>query len=72
MAIDPSIDYFVILKRQLRGGITLWSYEISRRSKPLGVKIQEGEFSTPQAAKLAGEEALRELLRELAQGNGDD
>ena len=65
MAIDPSNDYFVILKRQLRGGITLWSYEISRRSKPLGVKIQEGEFSTPQAAKQAGEAALRELLREL-------
>jgi hypothetical protein len=71
MAIDPSNDYFVILKRQLRGGITLWSYEINRRSKPLGVKIQEGEFSTPQAAKLAGEAALRELLRELIQGNGE-
>jgi hypothetical protein len=69
MAIDPSNDYFVILKRHLRGGITLWSYEISRRSKPLSVKIREGEFSTPQAAKLAGEEALRELLRELIQDN---
>jgi hypothetical protein len=42
MAIDPSTDYFVILKRQLRGKITLWSYEISRRSKPLGVRLQEG------------------------------
>ena len=72
MAIDPSNDYFVILKRELRGGVTLWSCEISRRSRPLGVKIKEGEFSTPQAAKLAGEEALRELLRELAQGDGDD
>jgi hypothetical protein len=67
--IELANDYFVILKRQLRGGITLWSYEISRRSKPLGVKIIAGEFSTPQAAKLAGEEALRELLRELTQGN---
>jgi hypothetical protein len=56
MAIDPSNDYFVILKRELRGGVTLWSYEISRRSRPLGVKINEGEFSTPQAAKLAGDE----------------
>jgi hypothetical protein len=72
MAIDPSNDYFVILKRQLRGGITLWSYEINRRSKPLGVKIQEGEFSTPQAAKQAGDAALRELLRELTQGNGEN
>ena len=72
MAIDPSNDYFVVLKRQLRGGTTLWSYEISRRSKPLGVKLQGGDFSTPQAAKLAGEEALRELLRELAQGNGEE
>lgn len=71
MAIDPSNDYFVILKRRLRGGITLWSYELSRRSKPLGVRIQEGEFSKPQAAKLAGEAALRELLRELTQGNGE-
>jgi len=71
MAIDPSNDYFVILKRQLRGGVTFWSYEINRRSKPLGVKIQEGDFSTPQAAKQAGETALRELLRELTQGNGE-
>jgi hypothetical protein len=43
--------------------------EINRRSKPLGVKIQEGEFSTPQAAKQAGEAALRELLRELTGEN---
>jgi len=71
MAIDPSNDYFVILKRELRGGVTLWSCEISRRSRPLGAKIK-GEFSTPQVAKLAGEEALRQLLRELAQGDGDD
>jgi hypothetical protein len=60
-------DYFVLIKRRGK----LWAYEISRRSKPLGVKIQEGDFSTPQAAKLAGEEALRELLRELSQGNGE-
>jgi hypothetical protein len=71
MAVDPSNDYFVVLKRQLRGSTTLWSYEISRRSKPLGVKLQGGDFSTPQAAKLAGDEALRELLRELSQSNGE-
>jgi hypothetical protein len=58
MVIDPLNDYFVILKRQLRGGVTLWSHEINRRSKPLGVKIQEGDFSTPQAAKQAGDTAL--------------
>jgi hypothetical protein len=71
MVIDPLNDYFVILKRKLRGGVTLWSYEIDRRSKPLGVKIQEGDFSTPQAAKQAGDTALRELLRELIQGDGE-
>jgi hypothetical protein len=71
MVIDPLNDYFVILKRQLRGGVTLWSYEINRRSKPLGVRIQEGDFSTPQAAKQAGDTALRELLRELIQGDGE-
>jgi hypothetical protein len=71
MAIEQSNDYFVIVKRRLRGWKTLWSYSIGRRSKPLGVKIEEGQFSTPQRAKLAGEAALRELLRELARGNGE-
>jgi hypothetical protein len=33
--------------------------------------LQGGDFSTPQAAKLAGDEALRELLRELSQSNGE-
>jgi hypothetical protein len=54
----PRNDYFVIIKRQGRGPRMLWAYEINRRSKPLGVKIQEGEFSTPQAATQAGEAAV--------------
>jgi hypothetical protein len=60
-------DYFVMVKR--RGGRppsrTRWTWEIRRRSKPLGVECNGDIFVTPQAAKLAGEKALNELLHHL-------
>jgi len=37
-------------------------WEIQRRSKPLGIKYNGGNFATPQDAKLAGERALTEFL----------
>jgi hypothetical protein len=43
----------------------LWAWEILRRSKPLGVRLYGDGFKSEQAAKLAGEKALRELLERL-------
>ena len=64
----PLNDYFVITKlvgprtRPIR-----WTWEIRRRSKPLGVKYEAEEYSTAQDARLAGETALVELLHSLSQ-----
>ena len=44
---------------------THWTWEIHRRSKPLGVKFDGDEYATAQDAKLAGETALKDLLRNL-------
>jgi hypothetical protein len=63
---DLPSDYFVVTKRHGRPN-EFWTWEILRRSKPLGVKVYGGDFKTTQAAKLAGENALRELLEKISQ-----
>jgi hypothetical protein len=60
-----SEDFFVAVKRRRR--LREWSWEIQRRSKPLGVRLDGDGFKSEFAAKLAGEKALRELLDGLAQ-----
>jgi hypothetical protein len=67
MATDRSAlqrDYFVVTKVHTRPKLR-WSWEILRRSKPLGIKVIEGEFRSEPAAKAAGEKALRKLLDSL-------
>lgn len=65
---EPLADYFVITKlvgprtRPIR-----WTWEIRRRSTPLGVKYDGEEYATAQEARLAGEKVLSELLRNLSQ-----
>jgi hypothetical protein len=61
--IRTSNDYFVILKRQLRGGIrdqpqieTAWCQD------------SRGRVLHATSGETAGEAALRELLRELTRG----
>ena len=60
-----SDDYFVVTKRRRR--LREWSWEIQRRSKPLGIRLNGDGFKSEFAAKLGGEKALRELLNGLAQ-----
>jgi hypothetical protein len=60
-----SEDFFVAVKRRRR--LREWSWEIQRRSKPLGVRLNGDGFKSELAAKLAGEKALRDLLDGLAQ-----
>jgi hypothetical protein len=63
-------DYFVILKRRAdhrKTPQTRWTWEIQRRSKPLGIKFDGSEYATAQDARLAGEKALNEFLHDLSQ-----
>jgi hypothetical protein len=63
-------DYFVIIKRVGRHRMARrnrWTWEIRRRSEPLGVKYNGNKYPTPQDAKLAGEAALKEFLHQLSQ-----
>jgi len=65
MPISYSDDYFVVTKRGGQQGE--WAWEIQRRSKPIGVRLNGDGFNSEFAANLAGEQALRELLDGLAQ-----
>jgi hypothetical protein len=43
-----------------------WSWEIRRKSKPMGIKLSESGFRSCQAADFAGKRALSDFLIELA------
>jgi len=68
--IDPSGDYFVLVRRTPQ--TWQWTYEIHRRSKPLGVSLYHHGFPSEAAAKLAGERLLRRLLDDLRDMSLDD
>jgi hypothetical protein len=64
MAIDPN-DYHVITSR--RGEHPdRWSWEILRKSKPLGIKMTGDGYQSDMAAQFAGRQALVEFLAELS------
>jgi hypothetical protein len=65
MAPYPINDYFVITSR--RGEHPdRWSWEILRKSKPLGVKITGDGFQSDSAAQFAGKRALEDFLSDLS------
>ena len=57
-------EYFVSITSG--GKPPQWQWEIKRRPKPLGIKLYANGFKSENAAKLAAEKALRELLDGLA------
>lgn len=65
-AMEQSIlaDYYVVLSRA--GDPAVWQWEIHRRSRPLGVRLYGAGFVSQAGARLAGETALKALLREMA------
>ena len=58
--VDLSSDYFILVRRS--PATWAWTYEIHRRSKPLGVRLYHDGFPSESEAKLAGERLLRRLL----------
>jgi hypothetical protein len=64
MATHPN-DYYVITSR--RGGHPAhWTWEIRRKSKPLGVKMTGDGYQSETAAQFAGKQALAVFLTDLA------
>jgi hypothetical protein len=65
MADHPINDYYVITSR--RGEFPdRWSWEIRRKSKPLGIKMTEDGYQSEMAAQFAGKNALAEFLADLS------
>jgi hypothetical protein len=71
-AMEQSIlaDYYVVLSRA--GDPAVWQWEIHRRSRPLGVRLYGAGFVSQAGARLAGETALKALLREMAKNSERD
>jgi hypothetical protein len=65
--LAPENDYFVVILPDPSAG---WTWEIRRKSHPLGVKMHAGGFASRDDARLAGESALDAFLRRLAQDEG--
>ena len=64
MAINAN-DYYVVTSR--RGEYPdRWSWEIRRKSKPLGIKMTADGFQSETAAQFAGKRALAEFLSDLS------
>ena len=65
MADQPINDYYVITSR-LSQQPERWSWEILRKSKPLGIKMTGDGFQSDTAAQFAGKQALAEFLADLS------
>ena len=64
MATDPINDYYVITSLRV-GHPDRWSWEICRKSKPLGIKMIVDGFQSQMAAEFAGKRALANFLTDL-------
>jgi len=64
MTVHPN-DYYIITSR--RGEHPdRWSWEIRRKSKPLGIKMTGDGYQSDTAAQFAGKQALTVFLTDLA------
>jgi hypothetical protein len=59
-------DYFLFIAED-RSKPNRWSWEIRRKSKPMGAKVSATGFQSRQAAEFSGKRALSEFLIELSQ-----
>ncbi len=65
MADHPINDYYVITSLRV-GHPDRWSWEIRRKSKPLGIKMTGDGHQSDTAAQFAGKQALAEFLAALS------
>ena len=64
MAIDPN-DYYVVTSQRGEQPAR-WSWEIHRKSTPLGIKMTGNGYQSDAAAQFAGKQALAEFLTDLS------
>jgi hypothetical protein len=64
MADHPINDYYVITSLRV-GHPDRWSWEVRRKSKPLGIKMTGDGYQSDTAAQFAGKQALAEFLAAL-------
>ena len=64
MAADPN-DYYVATSRRGQQP-ERWSWEILRKSTPLGIKMTGEGYQSDAAAQIAGKQALAEFLTDLS------
>ena len=64
--VDTSNDYYVVTSRRSEQLVDRWSWEIRRKSKPLGVRLTADGFQSDAAAQFAGKKALEDFLIELS------
>ena len=63
--ITHPTDYYVVTSR--RGEHPdRWSWDMRRKSKPLGIRMTGDGFQSDGAAQLAGKQALADFLSDLA------
>ena len=64
MATDPN-DYYVVTSRR---GLQppRWSWEMHRKSTPLGIKMTGDGYQSDAAAQFAGKQAMEEFLADLS------
>jgi hypothetical protein len=65
MATHPINDYYVITSLRV-GHPDRWSWEIRRKSKPLGIKMTGDGYQSDTAAQFAGKQALANFLSDLS------
>jgi hypothetical protein len=65
MTDNPINDYCVVTSVRV-GHPDRWSWEIRRKSKPLGIKMTRDGYQSDTAARFAGNRALAEFLAELS------
>jgi hypothetical protein len=58
-------DYYVVTSRHGQQP-ERWSWEMHRKSKPLGIKMTGDGYQSDTAAQFAGKQALAEFLAELS------
>ena len=59
-------DYYIFTSRQGEKHPERWSWEIRRKSKPLGIKMTGDGYQSGTAAQFAGKQALADFLLDLA------
>jgi hypothetical protein len=64
MTVQPN-DYYVITSRRGERA-DRWSWEIRRKSKPLGIKMTGDGYQSDTAAQFAGKQVLAVFLTDLA------